>query len=114
MLEVTYSDFISKWSTEALRGHFKNSVDPLICPSVDSLILRSGVTSSKNRFLTRVNYLQGRDVMKVVDSGSVGSTNSLRGVPREQKMLEGHLPRASYHQGCDVMKVTGRREDAFS
>jgi len=35
----------------------------------------------------------------VIDSGLVGSTGtSLGGVPREQKMLRGHLPRVIYHQ----------------
>ena len=32
----------------------------------------------------------------VIDSGLGGSTG---GVPREQKMLKGHLPRVIYHQG---------------
>jgi len=34
----------------------------------------------------------------MIDSGLVGSTDSLGGVPREQKMLKGHLPRVMYHQ----------------
>ena len=33
----------------------------------------------------------------VTDSGLVGST-ALGGVPREQKMLKGHLPRVTYHK----------------
>ena len=33
----------------------------------------------------------------VIDSGLAGSTH-FHGVPREQKMLKGHLPRVIYHQ----------------
>jgi len=38
------------------------------------------------------------DWSPVIDSGLVGSTDSLGGVPREQKILKGHLPRVRYHQ----------------
>jgi len=34
---------------------------------------------------------------RLIDSGLVGSTD-LGGVPREQKMLTGHLPRVIHHQ----------------
>ena len=34
--------------------------------------------------------------MRVIDSGLVVATE--RGVPREQKMLKGHLPRVIHHQ----------------
>ena len=34
----------------------------------------------------------------VKDSGLVGSTDFLGGVPQEQKMFNGHLPRVIYHQ----------------
>ena len=50
-------------------------------------------------------------ILCMIDSGLVGSTDfhsshpqghepgtSLGGVPREQKMLKGHLPRVIYHQ----------------
>ena len=36
----------------------------------------------------------GRDGLRVCCAGET----SLGGVPREQKMLEGHLPRVIYHQ----------------
>jgi hypothetical protein len=36
-----------------------------------------------------------RKLWSVIDSGLVGST---RGVPREQKMLKGHLPRVIHHR----------------
>ena len=38
----------------------------------------------------------------VIDSGLVGSTG---GVPREQKMLKGRLPRVIYHQVHQSMKM---------
>ena len=43
-------------------------------------------------------------VSGVTDSGLVGST-ALGGVPREQKMLEGHLSRVMYHQGYKYTKM---------
>ena len=36
--------------------------------------------------------------VSLIDSELVGSTVSLGGVPRELKMLKGHLPRVIYHQ----------------
>ena len=43
--------------------------------------------------------LDGRFLV-LIDSGLVGSTDfhCLGGVPREQKMLKGHIPRVKYHQ----------------
>ena len=42
-----------------------------------------------------------RRVSLMIDSGLVGSTDisfiASTGVPREQKMLKGHLPRVIYH-----------------
>ena len=39
------------------------------------------------------------DIPAMIDSGLVGSTEfHSGGVPREQKMLEGHLHRVIYHQ----------------
>ena len=38
------------------------------------------------------NFVLGTSYMYMIDSGLVG------GVPREQKMLQGHLPRVIYHQ----------------
>ena len=32
-------------------------------------------------------------------------SGSLGGVPREQKVLKGHLPRVEYHQVCQYMKI---------
>jgi len=40
--------------------------------------------------------------MYLIDSGLVGS---LGGVPREQKMLKGHLPRVIYHQVYQYTKM---------
>ena len=34
----------------------------------------------------------------LIDSGLFGSTDRLGGVPTEQKMLKGHLPRVIHHQ----------------
>ena len=41
--------------------------------------------------------LDSGSIHLVNDSGLVGST-SLGGVPQEQKMLKGNLPRGMYHQ----------------
>ena len=38
------------------------------------------------------NYFTNAFILRVIDSGL------LEGVPREQKMLKGHLPRVTYHQ----------------
>ena len=46
-----------------------------------------------------VSYERGTPVgmlEPLIDAGLVGST-ALGGVPREQKMLKGHLPRVIYH-----------------
>ena len=42
--------------------------------------------------------------LRVIDAGLVGST-ALRRVPREQKMLKGHLPRVIYHQVYKFTKI---------
>ena len=39
------------------------------------------------------------------DSGLVGST--VGGIPREQKMLQGHLPRVRYHQVYSSIRRLG-------
>jgi len=44
-----------------------------------------------------------RNHLPVIDSGLVGSTG---GVPREQTMLKGHLPRVTYH---DIHRIHNRR-----
>ena len=50
------------------------------------------------------NFQRNVTLEAVTDSGLVGSTDfhtrgtSLGGVPREQKMLNGHLPRVIYDQ----------------
>jgi len=44
------------------------------------------------------------DFALLIDSALVGST-SLKGVPRWQKMLKGHLPRAMYHQVYKSTKI---------
>ena len=49
------------------------------------------------RLSTRAVNLLSLSNLAVVDSGLVGSTD-LGGVPREQKMFNGHLPRVIYHQ----------------
>ena len=46
----------------------------------------------------------------VIDSGLVGST-TLGGVPRERKMLKGHLPRVMNHQ---LSVYEGQRSDQSS
>ena len=48
---------------------------------------------SSHKVVLPKNWLETLQV--VIDSGFVGSTG---GVPQEQKMLKGHLPRVLYHQ----------------
>ena len=50
---------------------------------------------SQNLSLTVLYVPNSLDSSTAIDSGLVGS---LRGAPREQKMLKGHLPGVIYHQ----------------
>ena len=54
----------------------------------------------KSRFISHASPPAcGLRLFCVIDAGLIGSKNCV-GVPREQKMLKGHLPRVIYHQVC--------------
>ena len=63
--------------------------------------LNSRLASNKEEDISGLR----RGLCGVIDSGLVGST--VGGVPREQKMLKGHLPRVIYHQVYLYTKIKG-------
>ena len=85
------------------------------CSSFSHLVAAAGVGEEEEDALPRV-LLANRHLLRasvyswLIDSGLVGSTD-LGGVPREQNMLKGHLPRVIYHQvlGCRVLGSGCRR-----
>jgi len=67
-------------------------------------MLRCYARTCSERVLVRESCRHKTHLEQVIDLGLVVSTDFLGGVPREQKMLKGHLSRVRCHQVCYYTK----------